>query len=152
MLFNAIPVPYTILNTRKLNDSKCWQATALQNAPTVGTWKIKANSATDTIDLGSPGPQWTLKRLKTPLETKMMLYPVMLRLISTTLVTSSAVIAVPSLALAGEMKYSVMALILLPHHIMLLNTLQGLGVLFPLGNIIPMLKHFGSGGRVCTLN
>jgi hypothetical protein len=45
-----------------------------------------------------------------------------------------------------------MALMLLPHHIMLLNTLQGLDVLFPLGNTIPMLKRFGSGGPNCILH
>jgi hypothetical protein len=68
------------------------------------------------------------------------------------LVTSSAVIVVPSLVLAGETKYIAMGLILLPYHIMLLNTFQGLDVLFPLGNIIPMLRRFGLGGRVYTLH
>jgi hypothetical protein len=81
-----------------------------------------------------------------------MSYLAMLRLILTMLVTSSAVIVVPSLVLAGETKYIVMGLFLLPHHIMLLNTFQGLDVLFPLGNIIPMLKRFGLGGRVYTLH
>jgi hypothetical protein len=73
-------------------------------------------------------------------------FPATLKSILTTLVTSSAVIAVLSLALVGPTKLTAMALTLPPHHIMLLNTSQGLDVLFPLGNIIPMLKHFGSGG------
>jgi hypothetical protein len=77
---------------------------------------------------------------------KMMLYPAMLRLILITLATSSAVIAVLSLALAGQTKPIVMALMPLPHHTMLLNTLQELDVLFPPGNTIPMLKRFGGGG------
>jgi len=82
----------------------------------------------------------------------MMSYPAMLKLILTTLVTLSAVIVVPSLVLAGETKYIVMGLTLLPHHIMLLNIFQGRDVLFPLGNTIPMLKRFGSGGPRCILN
>ena len=76
----------------------------------------------------------------------------MLRLILITLVTLSALIVVPSLALAGEMKLIVVALILLLHHTIVLNILLGLDVSFPLGNIIPMLKHFGSGGQHFTLN
>jgi hypothetical protein len=104
-----------------------------------------------TTDQVNPGPQWTLNGFVTQPEKKQMSYLAMLRLILTMLVTLSAVIVVPSLVLAGEMKLLVMGLILLPHHIMLLNTFQGLDVLFPLGNIIPMLKHFGSGGRVYTL-
>jgi hypothetical protein len=76
----------------------------------------------------------------------------MLRLILIMLVTLSAVIVVPSLVLVGETKYIVMGLILLPHHIMLQNTFQELDVLFPPGNIIPMLKRFGHGGQHYTLN
>jgi hypothetical protein len=125
---------------------------AQQNVATAGTWKTWDNCRTDTTDQENPGPQWTLKKYATQPEKKVMSYLAMLRLILTMLVTSSAVIVVPSLVLAGETKYIVMGLILLPHHIMLLNTLQGLDVLFPLGNIIPMLKHFGLGGQHYTLN
>jgi hypothetical protein len=106
----------------------------------------------DTTDLGSPGPQWILKRLKITQEMKMISYLAMLRLILIMLVTLSAVIVVPSLVLAGQTKLTVMALMLLPHHIMLLNTLLGLDVLFPLGNTIPMLKRFGGGGPHYTLS
>ena len=79
-------------------------------------------------------------------------YLAMLRLILITLVTLSAVIVVPSLVLAGPTNLTVMGLILLLHHIMLLNILQGLDVSFPLGIIIPMLKHFGLGGPHFTLS
>ena len=83
------------------------------------------------------------------MEEEMTQSPVMWKSILITLVTLSAVIVVPSLVLAGETKYNVMGFILLLHHTMLLNTLQGLDVSFPLGNIILMLKHFGHGGLNC---
>ena len=149
---NSIRVRCTTLNTKRLNVRLCCATNVHQSVSTAGTWKTWASSVIATIVQASPGPLWTLNAFAIQLETKTMSYPAMLRLILITLVTLSAVTVVHSLVLAGETKLIAMGLILLPYHTMLQNILLGLDVLYPLGNTIPMLKRFGSGGPLCILS